>query len=156
MRSNTLENDPIVRLMQIGWLRNLATCSPLYFVPNMLLLGRDMEVKQTTKAMKEIAVTLLQPFSDDTCLEIRCIIVLYVHVWIKCNRRGMNVCQEDITHPIGAGSPAEKISEFQSESCTIPGQVTCSVFFRTLQGTLPLCIITGMGEKLNNDCHFSM
>lgn len=108
MRSNKQKNDLIVRLMQIGWLRNLAVSGPFVLCPKYALPSRDAEVKQTTKAMKEIAVMLPQAFSDSTCLEIWRIIALYVHVWINCNHGGMNECQEHITHPIGAAPRLEK------------------------------------------------
>lgn len=67
---------------------------------------------------------LLQPFSDNTCLEIWCIIMVYVQVWINCTHGGMDVCQENISYPIGAGSPLEKIKSFRARAEQFPGQVT--------------------------------
>lgn len=52
-----------------------------------------MEVKQSARAVKEIAVMLQQSFCDNTCLEIWSIIMLYVRVRINCNHGGTNVCQ---------------------------------------------------------------
>lgn len=104
-----------------------------------------MEVKQTTEAMKEKAVMLMQPFSDNTCLEIWCIIMLYVQVWINCSHGGMNVCQENISCPIGAGSRLEKLRVSEQE---LHDSWTsyCSAFFNMLQGTLPLYKIAEMKQ----------
>lgn len=118
---------------------------PFILCPKYALLGCDVEVKQTTKGMKEIAPILLQPFCDTTCLKIWCIIMLYVHMWINCDRGGMNVCQEHITYSIGSGSPLEKI-RVSEQGLHNSWTSYCSAFFHTLQGTLTLCKITGMKQ----------
>lgn len=109
------------------------------------LLDWDVKVKQTSKAMKEMAVMLLQPFSDNTCLETWCIIMLYVQVWIHCNHGGINVCQENIVYPIGSGSPSGKIRVSERELHNSRTSYR-PVFFSTLQGTLPLCKIAEMKQ----------